>query len=105
LSKTKVAEWLNKYMFKENTTKAQEIANWLGDTKAHKTHGRPIMIDLAKDKGLKIVELEKDQPLQEKVLSLFHATMATFDMSGCMKLVENQFGKGSFLNVQVSPKL
>lgn len=101
LSKTKVAEWLNKYMFKENTTKAKEIADWLGDTKAHKSHGRPIMMDLAKEKGLKIVELEKDQLFQEKVLPLFHATMATFDMTGCMKIVENQSGKGNYLIVQV----
>ena len=61
LSKSKVAEWLNMYMFKDSDDKPGEtIANWLGDFNEHKTHGRPINYLLAQEKGLKIKLLEDD---------------------------------------------
>lgn len=49
--------------------------------------------------GLKVAALEDDQALQEAVLSLFHATVATFQMTACVKVVENSQGKGTFLIV------
>ena len=62
LSKSKVAEWLNAYMFKDNIEKpGVEIANWLGDFNEHKTHGRPINYQLAQEKGLKIKLLKQFQ--------------------------------------------
>ena len=101
LSKTKVAEWLNSYMFKDDEAKPGEaIANWLGDFNEHKTHGRPINYQLARKKGLKITLLEDDQELQDKVLSVFHATLVTFDVAPCVKLIENHLGKGSYIVVQ-----
>ena len=105
LAKEKVGEWLAQYMFKgdsSETDKAIEIARWLGDTNFHKTHGRPINITMAESKGLIVKSLEESQDLQEKVLSVFHATMATFEFSDCMKLVENHTGRGSFLNVKIA---
>lgn len=105
LSKDKVAEWLDSFMFKDQSNKkGRQIANWLGDARIHKTHGRPIMIAQAKQQGLKIEELESDQQLQEKVLSVFHATTVTFETTNCMKLVENHLGKGSYLNVEIQQK-
>lgn len=101
LSKTKVAEWLNSYMFKDDEVKPGEaIADWLGDFNEHKTHGRPINYQLARKKGLKITLLEDDQELQDKVLSVFHATLVTFDVAPCVKLIENHLGKGSYIVVQ-----
>lgn len=98
LSKSKVAEWLDTYMFKDNTIKrGEEIAEWLGNFNEHKTHGRPINYQLAKSKGLKVTLLEDDQELQEKVLSVFHATLLTFDVVPCVKIVENHLGKGSYV--------
>ncbi len=104
LSKTKVAEWLNTYMFAalpESERKGDQIAAWLANTKEHKTHGRPINVDKALEIGLKVERLEEDQDLQEKVLSTFHATMVTFGVTQCVKLIENHKGKGSFLQVEV----
>ncbi|MBR3354627.1 MAG: serine protease [Oscillospiraceae bacterium] len=101
LSKSKVAEWLDAYMFKDDKVKkGKEIAGWLGDFNEHKTHGRPINYQLAADKGLKVKLLEDDQNLQEKVLSVFHATLVTFDVTPCVKIVENHLGKGSYVVVQ-----
>jgi hypothetical protein len=102
LSKEKVAEWLDAYMFaKDADKKGKAISDWLGDNREHKTHGRPIGIAKAREIGLRIEALEDDQELQERVLSVFHATMITLEISDCMKLVENHLGKGWFVNVKV----
>ena len=101
LSKSKVAEWLNAYMFKNDVEKpGDDIANWLGNFNEHKTHGRPINYQLAQEKGLKIRLLEDDQELQDKVLNVFHATLVTFDLTSCIKIIENHLGKGSYILVQ-----
>lgn len=107
LSVEKVTEWLNSYMFRYESIenkKGKEIAEWLGDFSKHKTHGRPIGISKVKEIGLKVEELENDQKLQEKVLSVFHATMVTFEVTTCVKMVENHNGKGWFLQVGVESK-
>lgn len=100
----KVAEWLETYMFagqSDAKQKAIDVATWLGNARAHKTHGHPIGIKAAKDIKLNVVALEDDQNLQEKVLSVFHATAVTLEVTNCIKVIENQLGKGWFLNVKV----
>jgi len=104
LSRTKVAEWLNTYMFKnDNDKKGEEIAEWLADFSEHRTHGRPINYDLALSKGLKVKRLENDQNLQEKVLNVYHATTATFEVTQCIKIIENHMGKGSYCIINFQP--
>jgi hypothetical protein len=104
LAKSKVGSWLDANMFKDvaNGEKpGSSIAAWLGDATEHKTHGRPIGIETAREKGLKVTELEADQQLQEAVLSTFHAVMVTFQITQCVKLIENQNGKGVYTQIQV----
>ena len=99
LSRKNVKTWLNDNMFKNDSqglSKAESISKWLIDTNEHLTHGRPISANLAAEKGLKIHKLEDDQKLQELVLSIFHATMITFDLTNCAKIIENHNGKGYF---------
>jgi len=103
LSKSKVADWLNKYMFKNSKQKpGAAIAEWLGQFNEHKTHGRPINYDLAKSKGLKVslLEKDKDSELQDKVLSVYHATLVTFDTTTCVKIIENHNGVGAYCVIQ-----
>lgn len=98
-SKQLVEDWLMKYMFKEEGNAAElahSISEWLGNPKKHLTHGRPLNYDTLKQRGLKVSRLEDEQELQEKVLSVFHAAMATFEFTGCYKFIENHNGKGSF---------
>lgn len=105
LSKTKVTDWLSSYMFKghhDGDKISAEIAEWLGTASEHNTHGRPIDINLAKSKGLDVDRLEDDQNLQELVLSAFHAAMITFDVTNCIKIIENQNGRGQFLQIEVN---
>ncbi len=106
LSQQKVEEWLNANMFKRRPVAkrpGKEIAAWLANANLHKTHGRPINIDTAKKIGLRVSNLESDQDLQEKVLSAFHATMVTFSVTNCVKLVENNNGRGNYLRVDAMP--
>lgn len=51
--------------------------------------------------GLKVDSLEEDKKLQECVLSVFHSTIVTFETTQCVKFVENQKGKGWFLQAQI----
>jgi hypothetical protein len=81
--------------------KAKQIADWLGNFDEHRTHGRPIGYDLAHEKGLNVTRLEADQKLQEAVLSAYHATMVTFLSTQCLKIVENQNGKGHYVVAQL----
>jgi hypothetical protein len=106
LSKEKTAEWLAAYMLKGQAgaaDKAQEIAAWLGDANLHKTHGRPIMLAQVQELGLTVTPLEADQDLQQHVMAVFHATEVMFEISNCMKFVENHEGKGWFVAVEAPP--
>jgi hypothetical protein len=98
LAKEKVELWLDKYMFKgQEKQKAHDIADWLGKFDEHKTHGRPLGYEIAHEKGLNVTRLEDDPALQEAVLSVFHATMVTFQVTNCLKVIENHQGKGHYL--------
>lgn len=92
----RVRNWLKLYMLKDNPDKADEISEWLGSEKDHKAHGKPITRDLAKQKGLTITDLEDDQKLQDLVLSIFHATSITFEITPCVKIIENHNGVGMY---------
>jgi len=105
LSVEKVAEWLAAHMLASDADcaeKSADIARWLGDAKIHKTHGRPITVSAARERGLVVEELEGDQQLQEKVLSVFHAIMVTFQVTPCVKVIENHNGKGVYTTVQIA---
>ena len=106
LAKQKVETWLQTYMFNgDGGEKAHDIAQWLGNFSEHKTHGRPIGYDLAASKGLKVTRLEDDQDLQELVLSVFHSVMVTFQVTNCVKIIENQNGKGHYLVANTAPSV
>ncbi|MFP4501295.1 MAG: SDH family Clp fold serine proteinase [Candidatus Hydrogenedentota bacterium] len=99
LSRDLVRLWLSRYMFADDPQgdkKAYSIAEWLGAHANFKTHGRPIGIDMASEKGLKVLALEENQAFQEAVLSVFHAAEATFETTSCFKIIENHLGSGMY---------
>lgn len=90
--KDSVKNWLSEFMFKGvDGKKADFISEYLSNHDNFKTHGKHINIEKAKEIGLKIIDLETDQILQEKILSAFHATMHTFQTNS-VKLTCNQNG-------------
>jgi hypothetical protein len=51
-----------------------------------------------------LIVQEEEEVLVDAVLSVFHATMITFDMTRCIKFVENHEGKGFFRIEQAAQK-
>ena len=104
LSRIMVRDWLDKYMYRhlpDGEKPGENISKWLCKTSEHKSHGRPLNFDVVYKKGLRVKLLEDDQEIQDLVLSIFHATMITFDITNCVKLIENNKGKGWFSIVEV----
>ncbi len=96
-AKANVENWLNSYMFKDDEIKkGHEIADFLGNFDIHGSHGKPFNYEIAKEKGLKVSLLEDDQTLQDKVLSVYHSCLLTFEFTACVKMIENHNGVGSF---------
>ena len=107
LSKTLVTDWLTKYMLRNDpngVTKAVAIGVWLADHNHFKTHGRPVSRDEARRNGLIVVDLESDQPLQDAVLSIYHATAHSFAGTSAVKIIENHLGN-AFLSVVAQPPM
>lgn len=106
LSQELVTKWLKSYMFKDKDdadSLSKEIAAKLSNHQYFKSHGRHICRDDAKKIGLQIEDLETDQEFQDLVLSIFHATTHTFDMSGAVKIVENHNGKAFIKMTKMEP--
>lgn len=96
MSRTLVQGWLEAYMFKDDRNrrqKARKIARWLSDHRYFKSHGRHIARSDLEENGLKIRHLESVQQLQDLVLSVFHATTHTFNLTSAVKILENQHGR------------
>ena len=102
LSSELVTRWLVSYMFenlKKAHRKANKVVQALNNHSTTKTHGRHINVDGAIKIGLNIERLEKDNELQELVLTVHHAFMETFNQTTACKIVENQNGVATFINV------
>ena len=103
MSESFVADWLARYMFANSPTSqmlGKEIAGKLADHADLKSHNRFLDREKIKSFGLIVDDLEADQATQDDVLSVFHATMHTFNGSGCMKIIENNLGKTWMKTVQ-----
>jgi ATP-dependent protease ClpP protease subunit len=96
LSKNLVSEWLstNMYKFQSNTQASdiKRIVDALTDTEELKIHGRHLPLDYCRKIGIKVENLEDDQDLQDKVLSIHHALTHTFSSTRSIKIVQNQLG-------------
>lgn len=107
LSKDLVTRWLSRYMFRnesDSDSRASMIAGALTDHNSFKSHGRHISRDQARTlggKGLVVDDLEIDQKTQDAVLSVFHATIHTFNGTSAVKLLENHLGRAYVKSVQM----
>ena len=97
-----VKKYLTTGMFSEDkTVDISEIVNKLSDHKQMKTHFRHISLKEAQSIGLKIEPLEKDNELQDIVLTIHHTYMHTFGNTSAIKIVENQNDVGQILKAQL----
>ncbi len=74
----------------DSDQKAQKVIDELGDHSLTKSHSRHLSASKCKELGLRIVDLEADQDLQEKVLSVHHACIHTLSSTPAFKIIENQ---------------
>lgn len=96
-SESIVADWMKSNMFENDTDKDARVAAILGVLAEHSktlNHARHLRIDELKKLGLKVVPLESDSILQDKVLSVHHATSISLSQTNAVKIVENQLGCG-----------
>lgn len=85
-----VARWLETGMFKmkaDPATSAAATARHFNDASVHKSHGRRIDRNEARQQGVNVEELEADQLLQDAVLSAYHAVTILFEKSPCVKVL------------------
>lgn len=96
-SKNIVEDWLLKCMFNGEEDKKpiiSGIVSFLADHSEMKTHSRHITVDQCKNIGLKIIDLESDDDLQDTVLSIHHSFIHSLSsVPGIMKIIENQNDK------------
>ena len=96
LATSMVAGWLERYMMAGQTEaqeKSREIANWFADFEGFGSHGRRVGRDQARERGIKVIDLEDDHDFQDAVLSVHHATMHTFSGTPAQKIIENHHGR------------
>lgn len=105
LSSELVKEWLGTCMFDKDTDKDKilNIVNGLNEHDNSKTHGRHFDVQFCKKLGLKITLLEDDPKLQDKVLSIHHSMMLTFNSSNAVKIIENN-EKGTMIQQAILQK-
>lgn len=100
-SRNMVAAWLRENMFRgepDASDKARAISNSLMDYKGTTEHSHHFMIDKCKAIGLRVIAIEDDQDLQEDILSIHHAYVATFDRTGAIKIIENAHASNWVVN-------
>jgi hypothetical protein len=72
--------------------KAKKCTDALMDYEGTSEHAHHFLIDKCDEMGLKVVAIEDDQDLQEDVLSVHHAFIATFARTNALKVIENANG-------------
>lgn len=100
-----VAKWLKSYMFGEATDgedKGKTVAGYFNAASLHKSHGRRIGRDEARDAGVVVEDLEGDdrQDLQEAVLTAYHLMTLVFEQSPTGKVILSDTGNSWIKNFQ-----
>lgn len=96
LAKDLATNWLTTCMFKNaknKENKAHSVISELLDHSASKFHDRHYDYEACKKLGLNVIRLERDQNLQDKVLSLYHSYMISINHLPIAKYIESQNGQ------------
>lgn len=105
LSGKLIEEWLGTCMFDKNNQGDQRIiasiVSKLNEHDDSKIHGRHFNAEFCKNIGLKVLMMEKDGELQDKILSVHHSYMITLDGTPAIKMIENQNKKSVISNMQI----
>lgn len=94
------ASWLSRNMCNGNDSNSKKILKEFSDHNMNKSHARHISKVKCEQIGLTIETMEKDQTLQDLILTAHHAFMHTFTNSTAVKIVENHLGVAYIEHVQ-----
>ena len=78
----------------------RSILRELGAHSVSLAHNRHLSATKCKEIGLKIMDLESDQKLQEKVLSLHHIYFHTLSSTPAFKIIENNNGMAFIMQAE-----
>lgn len=98
-----VDDWLKRNMLAAEQDKeaiAERIIRELGDHSVSLAHNRHLSAAKCKEIGLKVFDLESDQKLQDKVLSVHHIYFHTLSSTPALKIIESQKGMAFILQTQ-----
>jgi hypothetical protein len=98
-----VTEWLKRNMLKDDPQvdqKIMTILKELGDHSVSYAHNRHLSIQKCKDIGLNVLQLEDDQELQDRVLSVHHIFFHTLGSTPAFKIIQNHKGIAYILQAQ-----
>ncbi len=90
-----VERWLRENMLSgqpDPSSAAKMAREGLMDYEGTTEHAHHFMIDKCRELGLNVTGLEDDQELQEDVLSVHHAFIASFAHTNALKIIENGSG-------------
>jgi len=92
-----VSRWLEQRMFRslgqQAKSKAKATAAHFNDASTHKSHGRRIDRDEARQQGLSVLDVEDNQDLQEAALTAYHLATLIFEKTPATKLLYSQNGR------------
>lgn len=98
-----VGTWLKRNML-STTSNVDEVVSTilreLGDHSVSLAHNRHLSSAKCKEIGLKIFDLESDQKLQDKVLSVHHIYFHTLSLTPAFKIIENHRGTAFIMQSQ-----
>jgi Serine dehydrogenase proteinase len=95
--------WLKRNMLAnepDRDTIAKKVMHELADHAVSLAHNRHLSAQKCKEIGLKVYDLESDQKLQDKVLSVHHVFFQTLSSTPAFKIIENQNGAAFILQIQ-----
>ncbi|TKC01238.1 SDH family Clp fold serine proteinase [Pedobacter cryotolerans] len=93
-----VSAWLNYNMCEGEPEKVKTILKAFSNHTEQKSHSRHIPKKECIELGLKIIDLETDQELQDAVLTTHHMFFHTFNNTTAIKIIENHLGVAYFEN-------
>lgn len=95
LAQRLVAGWLERYMFEGDPDcrkKARRIARFLSAYDEHLSHRRAVGMGQLQQQGVKILNMNSDPNLKERIWDVYNSILATFVGTGAFKLFENHLG-------------
>lgn len=93
LTKDITIKWLSNNMLKgKEPNEIAEVVLKLNDHIESKLHRRHFNKEFCREIGLNIIDLEKDQKLQDLILSIHHCVIIMFSKTNIVKILANNFG-------------